>query len=251
MRQNDETLERIYIGRQFRNDTERLEKLFEMYTEMTPQGASAAKPAGEEDTEDHGFEHGFDSDYFNSDAMHRQIDARQRDGHASMQERAYQKRGEQYLLIKSPPASGKSRALMYIALDKLANQSVKQVLIVVPERSIGASFNDEPLSATGFWADWTVKAQWNLCNMPGAEDVRAGNKRARLRLWENSWPAVMLRWYALMRLSALRWIGLAWRHSMDGSSRSTSFIMSRSATPTSLELNSRTCCRGGRPTSWL
>ena len=32
---NDETLERIYIGRRFKNDTERLEKLFEMYTEMT------------------------------------------------------------------------------------------------------------------------------------------------------------------------------------------------------------------------
>ena len=32
---NDETLERIYIGRRFRNDTERLEKLFELYTKMT------------------------------------------------------------------------------------------------------------------------------------------------------------------------------------------------------------------------
>lgn len=32
---NDETLERIYIGRRFRNDTERLEKLFEMYSKMT------------------------------------------------------------------------------------------------------------------------------------------------------------------------------------------------------------------------
>jgi hypothetical protein len=39
-----------------------------------------------------------------------------------MQERAYEKGGEQYLLIKSPPASGKSRALMFIALDKLHNQ---------------------------------------------------------------------------------------------------------------------------------
>jgi len=37
---NDETLERIYIGRRFRNDTERLEKLFELYARMT-----AAKPA--------------------------------------------------------------------------------------------------------------------------------------------------------------------------------------------------------------
>lgn len=33
--QNDEVLERIYIGRRFRNDTERLEKLFELYTTMT------------------------------------------------------------------------------------------------------------------------------------------------------------------------------------------------------------------------
>ena len=43
-------------------------------------------------------------------------------GMRPMQERAYEKRGEQYLLIKSPPASGKSRALMFIALDKLHNQ---------------------------------------------------------------------------------------------------------------------------------
>src|SRR5699024_11752603 len=40
-------------------------------------------------------------------------------GMRPMQERAYEKRGEQYLLIKSPPASGKSRALMFVALDKV------------------------------------------------------------------------------------------------------------------------------------
>ena len=45
-------------------------------------------------------------------------------GMRTMQERAYAKRGEQYLLIKSPPASGKSRALMFIALDKLNNQGL-------------------------------------------------------------------------------------------------------------------------------
>src|SRR3546814_7451337 len=59
-----------------------------------------------------------------------------------MQERAYEKRGEQYLLIKSHPASGKSRALMFVALDKLANQGVRQAIIVVPENSIGSSFAD-------------------------------------------------------------------------------------------------------------
>ena len=42
---NDEVLERIYIGRRFKNDTERLEKLFEMYTKMTTQQGSPKKSA--------------------------------------------------------------------------------------------------------------------------------------------------------------------------------------------------------------
>lgn len=91
-------------------------------------------------------------------------------GMRPMQERAYEKRGEQYLLIKSPPASGKSRALMFVALDKLTNQGVKQAIIVVPEKTIGASFADEPLSKHGFWADWVVVPKWNLCNAPGSDN---------------------------------------------------------------------------------
>jgi superfamily II DNA or RNA helicase len=91
-------------------------------------------------------------------------------GMRPMQERAYEKRGEQYLLIKSPPASGKSRALMFIALDKLDNQGVKQAIIVVPEKAIGASFHDEPLTQFGFWADWTVAPKWNLCDAPGSDN---------------------------------------------------------------------------------
>src|SRR6201994_998967 len=91
-------------------------------------------------------------------------------GMRSMQERAYEKRGEQYLLIKSPPASGKSRALMFIALDKLQNQGVRQAIIVVPEKTIGASFHDEPLTKFGFWADWTVAPKWNLCDAPGSDN---------------------------------------------------------------------------------
>lgn len=87
-----------------------------------------------------------------------------------MQERAYERRGEQYLLIKSPPASGKSRALMFIALDKLHNQGLKQAIIVVPERNIGASFHDEPLGRSGFGFDWRVAPKWNLCNAPGADN---------------------------------------------------------------------------------
>lgn len=96
-----------------------------------------------------------------------------------MQERAYNKRGEQYLLIKSPPASGKSRALMFIALDKLHNQGLRQAIIVVPEKSIGGSFADEPLSKYGFWADWEVKPQWNLCNAPGADEERVDPSKTK------------------------------------------------------------------------
>jgi superfamily II DNA or RNA helicase len=95
-------------------------------------------------------------------------------GMRAMQVKAYEKRGEQYLLIKSPPASGKSRALMFIALDKLHNQGLRQAIVVVPEKSIGSSFNDEPLSKFGFWADWEVKPQWNLCNAPGGDDGKVG-----------------------------------------------------------------------------
>lgn len=97
-----------------------------------------------------------------------------------MQERAYEKRGEQYLLIKSPPASGKSRALMFIALDKLNNQGIRQTIIVVPEKTIGASFNDEPLSKFGFNWDWTVEPRWNLCNAPGEDGGKVNSVKAFL-----------------------------------------------------------------------
>ena len=98
-------------------------------------------------------------------------------GMRAMQERAYAKRGEQYLLIKSPPASGKSRALMFIALDKLNSQGLRQAIVVVPERSIGGSFGDEPLSTFGFHWDWQVAPQWNLCNAPGVDEPRAAKSK--------------------------------------------------------------------------
>ena len=58
-------------------------------------------------------------------------------GMREMQIRAYEARDAQYLLLKAPPASGKSRALMFIALDKLINQGLKKVVVAVPERAIG------------------------------------------------------------------------------------------------------------------
>jgi superfamily II DNA or RNA helicase len=100
-------------------------------------------------------------------------------GMREMQRNAYAHRGEQYLLIKSPPASGKSRALMFIALAKLHNQGVEQAIVVVPERSIGGSFADEPLTKYGFHWDWTVKPHWNLCNVPGADDVKVAKSKVK------------------------------------------------------------------------
>jgi DNA or RNA helicases of superfamily II len=97
-----------------------------------------------------------------------------------MQERAYEKRGEQYLLIKSPPASGKSRALMFIALDKLHNQNVRKAIIAVPEKSIGSSFNDEALKSFGFHWNWEVVPKWNLCNAPGEDGGKVNSVKAFL-----------------------------------------------------------------------
>jgi len=119
-------------------------------------------------------------------------------GMRPMQERVYQKRGEQYLLIKSPPASGKSRALMFVALDKLQNQKLKQAIIVVPEKAIGASFHDEPLSPFGFWADWKVEPKWNLCDAPGEDN---GGKVEAVRRFLESGDKVLICTHATFRFA--------------------------------------------------
>lgn len=89
-------------------------------------------------------------------------------GMREMQEKAYDARTAQYLLIKAPPASGKSRALMFIGLDKLENQGLKKVIVAVPEKSIGASFGTTELKRYGFFSDWTPNPKYNLCT-PGEE----------------------------------------------------------------------------------
>ena len=85
-------------------------------------------------------------------------------GMREMQQRVFAKRDAQHLLVKAPPASGKSRALMFVALDKLYNQDRKKVIVAVPERSIGASFASTDLTKFGFFADWEIKAEHNLCD---------------------------------------------------------------------------------------
>ena len=56
-----------------------------------------------------------------------------------MQLRVYQHRNSQYLLIKDSQTIGKSIALMFVVLEKLANQDIKKFIISVLERSIGKS----------------------------------------------------------------------------------------------------------------
>lgn len=89
-------------------------------------------------------------------------------GMREMQERAFEYRDAQYMLLKSPPASGKSRALMFLGLDKLINQGVKKVIVAVPERSIGSSFATTDLKSFGFFADWSPNQEYNLCT-PGSD----------------------------------------------------------------------------------
>lgn len=89
-------------------------------------------------------------------------------GMREMQARAFEARNAQYLLLKAPPASGKSRALMFLGLDKLFHQGLKKVIVAVPERSIGGSFSKTDLTSFGFFADWDFDPNFNLCT-PGGE----------------------------------------------------------------------------------
>ena len=89
-------------------------------------------------------------------------------GMREMQEKAYESRDAKYLLLKAPPASGKSRALMFLALDKLNNQGLKKVIVAVPERSIGSSFAKTNLKEHGFFANWEPNDLYNLCT-PGSD----------------------------------------------------------------------------------
>lgn len=93
-------------------------------------------------------------------------------GMREMQAMVYSQRNRQHLLVKAPPASGKSRAMMFVALDKLANQGVKKVIVAVPQQNIGRSFKDTALKKYGFFEDWRVAPYWNLCLAAGSENSK-------------------------------------------------------------------------------
>lgn len=117
-------------------------------------------------------------------------------GMREMQKRAYAKRNSEHLLIKAPPASGKSRALMFLALDKLANQGKKKVIIAVPERSIGASFADTDLTEYGFFADWRIDNRNNLTNEDDQDDR---SKVASFKRFMDSDDQILLCTHATLR----------------------------------------------------
>ena len=104
-------------------------------------------------------------------------------GMREMQEKAFEERDAQYLLLKAPPASGKSRALMFIALDKLIKQGLKKVIVAVPEKSIGGSFRATDLKSHGFFANWELHDNYNLCT-PG-NDGSKGKVQAFRNFMEN------------------------------------------------------------------
>ena len=93
-------------------------------------------------------------------------------GMREMQAMAYEHRSKRFLLIKAPPASGKSRALMFIALDKLTNQGIKRVVVAVPEKSIGRSFKNTNLMNSGFFANWEVAPYFNLTDVKNEQDKK-------------------------------------------------------------------------------
>lgn len=117
-------------------------------------------------------------------------------GMRPMQARAYNARNSQYILLKAPPASGKSRALMFIALDKLKTGAVKKVIVAVPERSIGKSFLSTELVKYGFHSDWEVSDKYNLC-VPGGEN----SKVETFKKFMDSAETVLLCTHATLRFA--------------------------------------------------
>ncbi len=118
-------------------------------------------------------------------------------GMREMQARAYEERNAQYLLLKAPPASGKSRALMFLGLDKLFNQGLKKVIVAVPERAIGASFDCTDLTQEGFFADWRFNNDYNLCT-PGGDKSKVG---AFKRFLEDANETILICTHATLRFA--------------------------------------------------
>jgi hypothetical protein len=121
-------------------------------------------------------------------------------GMRQMQARAYEERDAHYLLLKAPPASGKSRALMFLGLHKLHKQGLKKVIVAVPERSIGESFAPTKLTDYGFYADWEYADQYNLCI--SGSDKSTGKIRAFHRFLSDPEAEILICTHATLRFAA-------------------------------------------------
>ena len=119
-------------------------------------------------------------------------------GMREMQSRAFEARDAKYLLLKAPPASGKSRALMFLALDKMINQGIKKVIVAVPERSIGSSFSQTDLMKDGFFANWEPNDNYNLCT-PG--DDGSSSKVQAFHNFINSDEKILICTHATLRFA--------------------------------------------------
>lgn len=117
-------------------------------------------------------------------------------GMREMQIRVYEKCESQYILLKAPPASGKSRALMYVALEKLKKGLVKKIIVAVPERSIAKSFASTDLISSGFHTNWTILPQYDLCS-PGGEQ----RKTTAFKNFMESEEKIVLCTHATLRFS--------------------------------------------------
>lgn len=122
-------------------------------------------------------------------------------GMRPMQERVYRERGAQHLLVKAPPASGKSRALMFVGLDKLENQGIRKVIVAVPERSIGRSFRPTKLTDHGFFADWDVKPEWNLCTAGADSGAGARSKVQSFKVFMEGDDRILVCTHATLRFA--------------------------------------------------
>lgn len=118
-------------------------------------------------------------------------------GMREMQARAFAAGKAQYLLLKAPPASGKSRALMFLGLDKLFNQGLKKVIVAVPERSIGGSFAKTDLTRHGFFADWAFNPACNLCTPGGV----TGKVTAFVNFLNDPAEAILICTHATLRFA--------------------------------------------------
>lgn len=119
-------------------------------------------------------------------------------GMREMQAKAFEKKNAQYLLLKAPPASGKSRALMFLALDKLTNQGIKKVIVAVPEKSIGGSFSETNLTDNGFFEDWMPNDDYNLCT-PGLDNAKG--KVEAFRNFMNNDEKILICTHATLRFA--------------------------------------------------